>query len=86
MLTYGDGLTNLNFKKLLKFHKKQKNLITLTAVHPTDLENYQLQIIQFDFEEKPQLQKGWINGGFFVVEPDFVKLVGNKNVILKGLP
>ena len=35
------------------------------------------------FEEKPQLQKGWINGGYFIVEPDFLKFIGNKNVILK---
>ena len=80
MLTYGDGLTNLNLKKLLKFHKKQKNLITLTAVHPPARFG-ELSItnnLVSSFEEKPQLQKGWINGGFFVVEPDFIKLVGNK--------
>ena len=38
-----------------------------------------------NFEEKPQLQKGWINGGFFVVEPEFLKLIGNKNVMLRDL-
>ena len=39
-----------------------------------------------NFEEKPQLQKGWINGGFFVVEPEFLKLIGNKNVMLERSP
>ena len=60
----------------------------LTAVHPParfgelSILNNLVKI----FEEKPQLQKGWINGGFFVVEPEFIKLVGNKNVMLGGLP
>ncbi len=88
MLTYGDGLTNLNLKKLLKFHKKQKKLITLTAVHPPARFG-ELTItnnLVSNFEEKPQLQKGWINGGFFVVEPEFIKLVGNKNVMLERSP
>ena len=88
MLTYGDGLSNINLKELLSFHKKKKNLITLTAVHPParfgeltitkDLVN--------NFEEKPQLQKGWINGGFFVVEPEFLKFIGSKNVMLERSP
>ena len=68
MLTYGDGLTNLNLKKLLKFHKKQKNLLPLTAVHPPARFG-ELTItnnLVSSFEEKPQLQKGWINGGFLL--------------------
>lgn len=88
MLTYGDGLSNLNLKKLLNFHKKNKKKITLTAVHPParfgelSLSND----IVTSFDEKPQLQKGWINGGFFVVEPEFLKLIGNKNVMLERSP
>ncbi|MDA8791565.1 sugar phosphate nucleotidyltransferase [Candidatus Pelagibacter bacterium] len=88
MLTYGDGLTNLNLKKLLRFHKKKKKLITLTAVHPPARFG-ELSItndLVSNFEEKPQLQKGWINGGFFVVEPGFIKLIGNKNVMLERSP
>ena len=88
MLTYGDGLSNLNLKKLLKFHKKNKKKITLTAVHPParfgELSLSNNLVINFD--EKPQLQNGWINGGFFVVEPDFLKLIGNKNVMLERSP
>ena len=79
MLTYGDGLSNLNLKKLLRFHKSNKKLITLTAVHPPARFG-ELSIVKdivTNFEEKPQLQKGWINGGFFVVEPEFLKLIGN---------
>ena len=88
MLTYGDGLSNINLKNLLNFHKKKKKLITLTAVHPPA--RFGELTIRKDivtaFEEKPQLQKGWINGGFFVVEPAFLKLFGNKNVMLERQP
>ena len=87
MLTYGDGLSNINLKKLLKFHKKNKK-ITLSAVHPParfgELTLFNDMVTSFD--EKPQLQKGWINGGFFVVEPEFLKLIGNKNVMLERSP
>ena len=88
MLTYGDGLSNVNLKKLLRFHKSNKKLITLTAVHPPARFG-ELSIakdVVTNFEEKPQLQKGWINGGFFVVEPEFLKLIGNKNVMLERSP
>lgn len=88
MLTYGDGLSNVNLKELLKFHKKNKKKITVTAVHPParfgELEISNKLVTQF--QEKPQLQKGWINGGFFVVEPEFLKLIGKKNVMLERLP
>jgi len=88
MLTYGDGLSNVNLKKLLRFHKKNKKKITVTAVHPParfgEL-NISKNLVS-EFEEKPQLQKGWINGGFFVVEPEFLKLIGKKNVMLERSP
>ena len=88
MLTYGDGLSDINLKKLLSFHKKRKKKITLTAVHPTarfgELSITKNTVTRF--EEKPQLNKGWINGGFFVVEPEFLKFIGNKNVMLEKSP
>ena len=88
MLTYGDGLSNINLKKLLNFHKKNKKKITLSAVHPPARfgELTLLNDMVTSFDEKPQLQKGWINGGFFVVEPEFLKLIGNKNVMLERSP
>lgn len=88
MLTYGDGLSNVNLIKLLKFHKKNKKKITVTAVHPParfgEL-NINKNLVS-EFKEKPQLQKGWINGGFFVVEPEFLDLIGTKNVMLERSP
>ena len=88
MLTYGDGLSNINLKKLLNFHKKSKKKVTLTAVHPPARFG-ELKIskgVVTSFKEKPQLQKGWINGGFFVIEPEFLKSIENKNVMLERSP
>jgi glucose-1-phosphate cytidylyltransferase len=88
MLTYGDGLANINLKKLLNFHKKSKKMITVTAVHPPARFG-ELSIVKntvTKFEEKPQLQEGWINGGYFVVEPEFLKFIENKNVMLERTP
>lgn len=88
MLTYGDGLSNINLKKLLEFHKKSKKKITLTAVHPPARFG-ELTIVKNTvsrFKEKPQLQNGWINGGFFVVEPEFLEFIGSKNVMLERSP
>ena len=81
MMTYGDGLSNLNLKKLLKFHKKNKKLVTLTAVRPParfgaiKLKGHQVSY----FKEKSKLDEGWINGGFFVMEPEFLKYIKNDN-------
>ena len=88
MLTYGDGLSNVNLKKLLKFHRANKKKISITAVHPParfgELEIKNKLVTKF--EEKPQLQKGWINGGFFVIEPEFLNFIGKKNVMLERSP
>ncbi|MBT3697394.1 MAG: NTP transferase domain-containing protein [Gammaproteobacteria bacterium] len=87
-LTYGDGLSDINIDKLLKFHKKNQKLITVSAVHPSarfgelDLDGDRV----LAFKEKPQLQRGWINGGFFVVEPGFFNYIDNPNVMLEREP
>jgi len=89
MLTYGDGLSNINLDRLLKFHKKSKRLATLTSVHPPARfgEIQTKKNLVSKFEEKPQLQKGWINGGFFVFEPGFFKFLSiRKNVMLEREP
>ena len=69
-LTYGDGLSNINIKKSLAFHKKQKKICTLTAVRP-NLRFGEIKInsknIITKFNEKKQLSDGWINGGFLFV-------------------
>ncbi len=71
MLTWGDGVSNVNLDELLKFHRSHGKLATLTAVRPPsrfghmELEGDQIK----EFSEKPQTSEGWINGAFFVLEP-----------------
>jgi glucose-1-phosphate cytidylyltransferase len=71
MLTWGDGVSNLDLRNLLEFHRRHGKLATLTAVRPTarfgHLEMQGDQIVEFS--EKPQTKEGWINGAFFVLEP-----------------
>lgn len=72
MLTWGDGVSDVNLKKLLEFHRSHGKLATLTAVRPParyghlDLEGRKI----VHFSEKPQASEGWINGAFFVLEPE----------------
>ena len=88
MMTYGDGLSNVNLKKLLKFHKKNKKLTTLTAVRPpARFGTLKLngQYVSY-FKEKSKLDEGWINGGFFVMEPEFFKFIKDDNTYLEREP
>ena len=88
MMTYGDGLSNINLKKLLKFHKKNKKLVTLTAVRPParfGALKLKGRYVNY-FKEKSRLDEGWINGGFFVMEPEFIKLIKNDKTYLEREP
>ena len=70
-LTYGDGVGDVDIKKLLEFHRKQKTLATLTATRPLGRFGA-LRIANnkaLDFEEKPVGDRAWVNGGFFVCSP-----------------
>ncbi len=77
MLTYGDGVSNVDLPALLQFHHSQKKLTTLTAVRPPA--RFGQMMIQngcvTQFKEKPQIGEGWINGGFFVMEPGIVDYI-----------
>ena len=81
MLTYGDGVSNVNIPALIDFHKKQNKLVTITAVRPPA--RFGQMLIQDDsvieFKEKPQIGEGWINGGFFVLQPEIIKYIPNEN-------
>ena len=88
MLTYGDGLSNVNIKKLLNFHKKNKKLVTLTAARPPARFGA-IKILGNKvkyFKEKSSLDEGWINGGFFVVEPEIFKYIRNDQTYLERGP
>jgi len=88
MFTYGDGVSDVNIKKLVQFHKKNKKLITVTAVRPParfgeiTIKNNRVNT----FKEKPQVTSGWINGGFFVSNYNFFKLIKNDSTILEREP
>lgn len=88
MLTYGDGVANVDINALIRFHKKQTRMVTVTAVHP-GARFGELQIDQelvTNFAEKPQIQQGWINGGFFVMEPEFIDCIVDDTTILEREP
>ena len=88
MMTYGDGLSSVNLKKLLKFHKKNKKLVTLTAVRPParfGVVKLKGKHVSY-FKEKSKLDEGWINGGFFVMEPEFLKYIKNDNTYIEREP
>ena len=88
MMTYGDGLSNVNFDKLLKFHKKNKKTVTLTAVRPParfGALQIKGKIVSY-FKEKSKIDENWINGGFFVIEPEFFKNIKNDNTVLEQKP
>ena len=88
MLTYGDGVSNIDIDALLKFHKSHGKMITISAVRP----NARFGEIQMEgnkvisFQEKPQTSKSWINGGYFIIEPEFFKLIENDTTILERGP
>ena len=80
--TYGDGLGNVNLEKLLNSHLKSGKIATLTAVRPVARFGYlelndQSQVVHFG--EKNQMDAGWINGGFFVFEPEILNFIGEKD-------
>jgi len=88
-VTYGDGLSDINLKKLLNYHKKNKKVCTLTAVRPParfgELTiNNKNEVLEF--KEKPNIKAGWINGGFFVIEPEFLNYIKNDSSILEREP
>ena len=89
-LTYGDGVSDLNIAKLVSFHKGQKTLATLTAVQPPgrfgafNLGRNQHQILTF--REKPQGDGAWINGGFFVLEPDVIEYIKDDSSVWEREP
>ncbi len=87
-LTYGDGVGNINLNKLKKFHFKHKKLISITAVRPPA--RFGELIIRsnrvLNFQEKPQLQKGWINGGYFIINKKVEKDILDSKIVFEREP
>lgn len=88
LLTYGDGLSNVDLDALIKFHKSHGKMVTMTAVRPTarfgelELDGDKVSL----FKEKPQMHEGWINGGFFVINSNFFDLIDGDNTMLEREP
>ncbi len=88
LLTYGDGVSDININKLVKFHKKNKKMVTITAVRPPArfgaMQIKGNNVVKF--KEKFQLGESWVNGGFFVIEPEFINLIKNDKTVLEREP
>lgn len=86
--TYGDGVGNIDIKDLIKFHKNEKTIATITAVQPPGrfgVLDIQKNKISF-FKEKPAGDGNWINGGFFVLEPSVFDYIENDSTIWEREP
>jgi glucose-1-phosphate cytidylyltransferase len=88
MLTYGDGVADIDFGELLAFHRSHGKMVTVSAVRPParfgELELDGERVASF--KEKPQIHEGWINGGFFVVEPAFFEMIAGDSTFLEREP
>lgn len=88
LMTYGDGVANVDIRKLIQFHRRHGKLATVTAVRPPA----RFGGMQFkgnmvtQFLEKPQAGEGWINGGFFVLEPEVLDYIKNDEMMFEREP
>ena len=85
MMTYGDGLADVDIGELVEFHKSHGRLATILGVRPParfgGLKFEEDRVIEFT--EKPQTGEGWINGGFFVLEPEIFEFLKNDETVWK---
>ena len=88
-MTYGDGISDVNLKKLLQFHKQNKKaLVTMTAVRPParfgaiKIKRNKVSV----FREKSKIDEGWINGGFFVINKKFINYIEKYSTYLEKSP
>ncbi|MDY6940183.1 MAG: glucose-1-phosphate cytidylyltransferase [Cyanobacteriota bacterium] len=88
MLTWGDGVSDLNLQELLAFHRHHGKLATMTVVRPPA--RFGLPVLEGDrvveFSEKPQIKEGWINGAFFVLEPQVFDYIEGDNTLWEKEP
>jgi len=88
LLTYGDGVADIDISALVDFHRSHGKMVTISAVHPAarfgELDMDEDRVICF--QEKPQTAQGWINGGYFVIEPEFFDLIEGDSTALEKQP
>jgi glucose-1-phosphate cytidylyltransferase len=88
LMTYGDGVADIDIPKLVDFHRLHKGFATLTAVRPParfGSMSFKGDLVS-SFIEKPQIGEGWINGGFFVLEPEVLDYIEDDKTILEREP
>ena len=91
MLTYGDGVSDVNIDNLLKAHKESKKIATITAIQPggrfgvLDIDNSDDKTVN-SFVEKSKEDGGWINGGYMVLEPEIFKYIDGDEIYLEKEP
>ncbi|OLP18619.1 glucose-1-phosphate cytidylyltransferase [Leptolyngbya sp. 'hensonii'] len=88
LMTYGDGVANLNVKDVLEFHRHHGKLATVTAVRPPARFgglSFAGDLVK-EFVEKPQIGEGWINGGFFVLEPQVLDYIDGDHTLFEQEP
>jgi glucose-1-phosphate cytidylyltransferase len=86
MLTYGDGVSDLDLRKLLEFHQSHGRIATVTAVRPPARFGgliFEGNLVA-EFTEKPQIGEGWINGGFFVFQPEILNYLKDDDSSLES--
>ena len=88
MVTYGDGVSDIDFTQLLDFHNSHGKLVTVSAVRPIarfgEISLHGQEVVKF--AEKSQTDIGWINGGFFVMEPEFIEYISDDTSVLEKAP
>lgn len=88
MVTYGDGVCDVNIQKVLDFHKAHGKIATITAVRPPARFGglvFEGDLVR-EFSEKPQIGEGWINGGYFVFEPEIFEYIEGDDTLLELTP
>ncbi len=88
MVTYGDGVCDVNIRKVLEFHRSHGKIATITAVRPPARFGglvFEGDLVR-EFSEKPQIGEGWINGGYFVFEPEIFDYLDGDDTLLELTP
>lgn len=89
MLTYGDGVSDVNLNELIEFHKSKKSMVTLTTIQPAGrfgVVDTDIDLRVQSFRQKSQEDSGWINGGYMVIEPEFIDLIEGDQTVLEKEP
>ena len=88
MMTYGDGVSNIDINKLVDFHKNHGKIATMSVVRPPVRfgEVFMESGLVSKFKEKPQAESGWINGGYFVFSPKIFDYIEDDSIMLERQP